>query len=107
MAADEKKRIMSTFTKKLKAEFQRRCIVDLLGEDPDFGHNIFILSEALADLGQDVQVDQMVAHANWLTEAGLVEIVHRTPPMVLRVTDRGRRVAAGKINVSGVARPIR
>ena len=98
---------MSTFTKKLKTEYQRRCIVDLLGEDPAFGHNVHILRSALAELGQDVQIDEMVAHANWLAEAGLVEFLSQYQPLVLRVTDRGRHVAAGKINVSGVARPIR
>ena len=93
--------------KQLKAEYQRRCIVDLLADDPDFGHNVHILCSALAELGQDVRVDEMVDHASWLAQAGLVEIVHRTPPMVVRVTDRGRHVAAGQINVSGVARPLR
>ena len=91
----------------LKAEYRRRCIVDLLGDDPDSGLNVHILSDALAELGQDVRVDEMVAHASWLAEAGLVEFVHRDPPAVLRVTNRGRHVAKGKINVSGVARPIR
>ena len=87
---------MPNAMKQLQAEYQRRCIVDLLGEDPDFGHNVHILCDALADLGQDVQVDQMVAHANWLSEAGLVEIVHRTLRMVLRVAGRGRHVAAAR-----------
>ena len=98
---------MPNVVKQLRAEYRRRCIVDLLGDDPDSGLNVHILSDALAELGEHVRVDEMVSHANWLAEAGLVEVVHRGTPLVLRVTNRGRHVAAGRINVSGVARPIR
>lgn len=93
--------------RKVMTEVRRRYIVDLLGDDPDSGHNVHILCSALAEFGQDVLVDEMVAHANWLAEAGLVEFVHRGPPLVLRATDRGCAVADGKIRVSGVARPLR
>ncbi|MDE0627424.1 MAG: hypothetical protein OXH99_13565 [Bryobacterales bacterium] len=93
--------------KQLKAEYQRRCTVDLLGEDSDDACNVHILCSALAELGQDVRVDEMVAHANWLAEAGLVEIVHRDPPMTVRATRRGHHVAVGDIDVRGVARPLR
>ena len=95
------------FLDKVKTEFQRRCIVDLLAADPTDALNIHILSAALTNFGQDVQVDGMVSHTNWLVEAGLAEVVHGGPPIVLRVTDRGQAVAAGRIAVDGVARPMR
>ena len=39
--------------------------------------------------------------------AGLVDSVHRGSPPVLRAADCGRHAAAGRVNASGVARPIR
>ena len=87
---------------KVKTEYHRRLIVDVLGTDPDFPLNASILRGALAEFGQDVQVDQMAALAEWLAGAGLVTFVDRDPPVVLRLTDRGRDLAAGKISVSGV-----
>ena len=94
-------------TLKQQVEYQRRCNVDLMGDDPDVACTVHILCSALAELGQYVRVDKMVAHANWLVEASLVEIVHRDSPMVVRMTRRGHHVAVGDINERGVERPLR
>lgn len=88
-------------------EFQRRCIIDMLGQIPDTALNAYILRTALAEVGQDLQVDEIRAHAEWLAAAGLVRFVHRDPPVVLGATARGVDVAKGRIVVAGVADPIR
>ena len=88
-----------------KAEYRRLRIVQLLGEDPHEPCNIFILADALADLGEDVRVDRMVELAEWLAGAGLVKIVAEGPPMSVRLTARGQRLAEDRIVVRGVALP--
>ena len=93
--------------KRLKAEFQRRVIIDLLADDPTDALSVHLLSAALANFGQDVLIGEMIAHANWLAGEELVDVVHRGHPMVLRIADRGRAVAEGSIHVDGVARPMR
>ena len=87
----------------LAAEFQRRVIVDLLAGERGHGHNVHVLRHCLAEFGQDVSAGDVIGHANWLAEAELVEIVHRGPPMVLRIAERGTHVAAGRFQVDGVA----
>ena len=84
-------------------EFERRVIVDLLAAERGHGHNVQVLSDALARFGRDVPPGDVVDHANWLAEAGLVKIVRRDPPMVLRIAPRGEHVAEGRIAVDGVA----
>ncbi len=92
---------------RLAVEFERRVIVDLLAAERGHGHNVHVLSDALARFGRDVPAGDVVAHANWLAEAGLVTIVRRDPPMVLRIAARGEHVASGRIAVDGVAdRPV-
>ena len=88
-----------------KTEYRRLRIVQLLGEDHPESCNIDILADALADLGQDVRVDRMVQLAEWLAGAGLVRIVAEGPPMSVRLTARGRRLAEGHIVVQGAALP--
>lgn len=98
---------MTTSLKQAAVEFQRRCMIDLLAADPADAINTHILRDALAQFGQDVRADEMAALADWLAEAGLAEFVHKGPPLVLRVTARGEDVAAGRIHIDGVARPLR
>lgn len=89
-----------------RTEHRRRLVVQLLGEDSREPCNLHILSEALADLGQDVPIDRMVGIAEWLAEAGLLRVVERTPPTTVLLTARGRRLAEGRILVRGVADPL-
>ena len=84
-------------------ECRRRCIIDLLDEDPEFGHNVHVLCAAPAEFDLGVLVDEMVGHANWPASSSS----SIGPPLVLCVTDRGSHVAAGRVNASGVARPTR
>ena len=97
------RQIMMATEREIRAEFQRRVIVDLLGDDPTAGVNLDILRSVLAEFGQDLRVDEILAHAEWLAEAGLVEFAHRDPPVVLRATARCVDVAKGRIVVAGVA----
>ncbi|MDE0406874.1 MAG: hypothetical protein OXN81_03355 [Alphaproteobacteria bacterium] len=89
-----------------KAEHRRRLVVQLLGEDSREPCNLHLLADALADLGQDVPIDEMAGIAEWLAEAGLLRFVERTPPTTVLLTARGRRLAGGRILVSGVADPL-
>lgn len=82
---------------------QRLRILQVLAEDRGHSHNAHILRSALAALGHDIRVDQVVALANWLAEAGLVEIASEGPPLVVRLTERGLDVAQGRAVVPGVA----
>ena len=88
-------------------EFQRRVIIDLLAEDhaadPAEALNVWILSAALADFGQDVTADQVDNQVDWLAGEGLVEIACELAPRTVRVTGKGTSVAAGKLAVEGVA----
>ena len=87
---------------RLRVEYRRRCIVDMLGKSPDHTLNANILRSGMAELGEDVRADDMAALAEWLAAAGLVEFAHRGPPLVLRLTARGLDVAAKRFNVDGV-----
>ena len=93
-----------TFRERVK-RLRRLMVVQLLAQDPDNGHNIYILRSALADLAQNVTASEMASLADWLAAAGLVTFLTRDPPPVLRVTDQGLALAAGRIAVRGVARP--
>ena len=86
----------------LRVEYRRRCIVDMLGKSPDATLNAYILRSGMAELGEDVRDDEMAALADWLGAAGLVKFAHRGPPLVLRLTARGRDLAAKRFNVDGV-----
>ena len=94
---------MKVSIKEARAKFRRRVIIDLLADDPGGTLNVWILSSVLAEFGEDARAGEVVALADWLAEAELVEIVHRGPPMVLRIADRGERLAQGRIRVDGVA----
>lgn len=94
---------MSSRLDTLRREFQRRLIVDVLGTNPQLDLNVHILRGALADFREDVPIDALVGHAEWLAGSGLVKFVHREHPVILRLTDRGRDLAAGRISVEGVA----
>ena len=86
----------------LRVEYRRRLIVDMLGQSPDASLSTSIMRSGMADFGEDVRADEMTALADWLAAAGLVEFVHKGPPLVLRLTDRGRHLAAGRITADGV-----
>ena len=87
---------------RLRVEYRRRCIVDMLAKSPDDTLNAYILRSGMAELGEDVRADEMAALAEWLAGAGLVKFVHQGPPLVLRLTDRGRGLAAKRFHVDGV-----
>lgn len=86
----------------LRVKYRRRCIVDMLGKSPDAALNAYVLRSGMAELGEDVRDDQMAALADWLAAAGLVKFVHLGPPLVLRLTARGRDLAAKRFHVEGV-----
>ena len=90
------------------AERRRRIIVDVLAGDAPHAHNTAVLRACLGEFGENAGFEEMDDHAEWLAEAGLVEFTHKSSlVMVVRITDRGRELAAGRIEVDGVAPPIK
>ena len=90
-----------TFSERM-TRYQRGLVVRLLARGGRQAQNIHLLADALGDMGQDVGIDRMVALAEWLCEAGLARIVVQVPPVTVRLTRRGRRLARGRIEVRGV-----
>jgi hypothetical protein len=69
--------------------------------------NTSIIEKGLTELGHP-KVDRAVANADarWLAAAALVTIEELRPDLlVVSITDKGERVAGGKLKVDGVARP--
>lgn len=87
------------------AERRRRMIVDVLAADAPHALNTDILRAVLKGLGERAGREETEGHAEWLAGAGLVEFTRKDPIMVVRITDRGRELAAGHIEIEGVAPP--
>ena len=88
------------------AERRRRMIVDLLDMDAPHAINTDILRAVLKEMGERASCEETEGCAEWLAGAGLVEFTRKDPIMVVRITGRGRELAAGRIEVDGVAPPI-
>ena len=87
-------------------EQNRLQVLRLLAEDPEDACNLFVLRDALEDMGRRVTVTGMAGMADWLAAEGLVRQVSRETPPVVRITPRGIRVVRGRTAVKGVAQPL-
>ena len=83
----------------------RLRVIQLLYGDRGYSHNVHVLRGALAGLGHDLRADEMANLAEWLAEAGLVDVVSEEPPQTLRLSERGIALAERRIVVRGVALP--
>ena len=96
-------------TKRTFAQLQtenRRCaFLRFLNEDPDYSVNTSILQTALAHIGHGVSRDTVNGDAAWLEEQGLVCREDLEGIIVVKLTQRGADVAAGRAVVPGVKRP--
>lgn len=96
--------IKRTFAQ-LHTENRRCAFLRFLNEDPDYSMNTSILQTALAHIGHGVSRDTVNGDAAWLEEQGLVSCEDLGGIIVVKLTQRGADVAAGRAVVPGVKRP--
>lgn len=89
----------------LQAENRRCALLRFLNEDADYAMNTSILQDALAVIGHGVPRDVVNTDAAWLEEQGLVSCGYLGGIVVVKLTQRGAEVAAGRATVPGVKRP--
>ena len=86
-------------------QLRRLLVVQLLADEPGARHSVWILRDALGDLGHVVSASEMAELADWLAAAGLVRFATRDVPPVVEATERGKSLARGDLTVDGVAKP--
>ena len=96
--------IKRTFVQ-LQTENRRFAFLRFLNEDPDYSMNTSVLQTALAHIGHGVSRDIVNGDAAWLEEQGLVSCEDLGGIIVVKLTQRGADVAAGRTVVPGVKRP--
>ena len=89
----------------LQAENRRCAFLRFLNEDPDYCMNTSVLQTALEAIGHGVSRDVVNGDAAWLEEQGLVTCDDLGGIIVVKLTQRGADVAAGRAVVPGVKRP--
>lgn len=96
--------IHKTFAQ-LQAENRRCAFLRFLTDDADYSLNTSVLQTALEAIGHGVSRDTINADAAWLEEQGLVVREDLDGIVVVKITQRGADVAAGRAVVPGVKRP--
>ena len=81
---------------------RRLLVLQLLASLPGSWLDARMLQSGLLESGQDVEAGRLASMADWLAEAGLVQLKGESPRM-LRLTERGLDVAEGRARASGVA----
>lgn len=96
---------MSDYAKHL-AEHRRLAILRFLTEALDYSLNESILCDLLAHFGMRVSRDMLRADIAWLADLSLVTVDKALEDVdVVRLTERGNDVAAGRTVVPGIKRP--
>ncbi len=92
---------------KFMAEDQRLCILRVLEAAAQYTANTAMIERALDVIGHPIGRTKVVAHCEWLAEAGLCTIANPLyeAVQVVTATGTGVEVAEGKITRSGVQRP--
>ena len=86
-------------------ERRRLSALQLLAEAPEYSHNDAVLRAGLSAVGHPVSADALRADLAWLAEQGLAAVEAVGEVRVVRLTERGEDVAAGRARCPGVARP--
>lgn len=89
---------------KFEVSHQRRVVLELLEQDPDYSHNELIIKSALKSLGHSMSTDKLHTELAWLQEQGLITVERIGNLSVARLTARGQDVATGAASVPGIAR---
>lgn len=89
-----------TFT----AEHQRRLILEVLAQQPQYTQNQLLIKQALFMQGQAVSIDKVMTHLAWLAEQGLVTLDSFGGFSVAKLTARGLDVSQGLADVPGIAK---
>ena len=87
------------------AEDRRLVILRFLAEEPDYRMNTSLMCDALDVIGHRVSRDVVATDAAWLQDNGLVTMETLGHVTLLKLTERGADVAAGRATVPGVKRP--
>jgi hypothetical protein len=90
----------------LLTEDRRLTLLRLLTAAPGAAANTYVLATGLRELGHACSGDQVEGDAVWLSEQGLVTVEDLGKARVVRLTQRGDDVAAGRARVPGVKRPV-
>ncbi|MHA7915510.1 VpaChn25_0724 family phage protein [Alloalcanivorax xenomutans] len=86
-------------------EDQRLVILRILCEMPAYSANSSVLAGLLRQYGHNASRDQVKTELHWLDEQGLAEVEDMDAVMLVKLTERGADVAAGRASVPGVRRP--
>ncbi|MBI3445625.1 MAG: ArsR family transcriptional regulator [Magnetospirillum sp.] len=83
----------------------RLALLRYLHDDPDYCQNISVLGDLLTAIGFDMSRAELETMATWLSERDLVVLDKTGPVAMVRLTERGAGVVAGRVVVEGVKRP--
>jgi hypothetical protein len=83
----------------------RLAILRFLADDSDYRLNTSVLEDALVAIGLDLTRGQIETECAWLEERDCVASERVGTVTVIRLTERGGDVAAGRVRVEGVKRP--
>jgi len=86
-------------------EDQRLVMLRFLSEMPSYSSNSSVIYQALIRYGHAPSRDQVKSELRWLEEQGFVTIEDIETVLVVRLSERGADVAAGRAIVPGVKRP--
>ncbi|MGE4501969.1 MAG: hypothetical protein AB7D03_03765 [Thiomicrospira sp.] len=89
-----------TFT----VEHQRRLILEVLAQQPQYTQNQLLIKQALYMQGQGVSIDKVMTHLAWLAEQGAVTLDSFGGFSVAKLTARGLDIAQGLADVPGIAK---
>lgn len=89
----------------LQTENRRCAFLRFLADNADYAMNTSVLQSALEAIGHGVSRDVVNGDAAWLEEQGLASCEDLGGIIVVKLTQRGADVAAGRAVVPGVKRP--
>lgn len=86
-------------------EDQRLVLLRTLSELPGYRSNSSVLNQMLNSYGHHMSRDATKTELVWLSEQGLVSMEDLDTVLIVRLTERGADVAAGRARVPGVKMP--
>lgn len=95
---------MSKFSEFIRPD-QRLVILRLLSELPAYTSNSSVIAQLLSQFGHAMSRDQVKTEIWWLAEQGLLEVDEAESVLVVKLTERGADVVAGRTRVPGVKKP--
>lgn len=93
-----------------RAELRRPVILKLLSDFPNYRGNDDVLQQSLVDFGREASIEEVQGDLSHLESHGLVTLTRMKTPLgdflVAELTRRGGDVAAGRLSIPGIRRPL-